>query len=249
MSPEELQQSIKQLESALDNLGVWLLVAIALVVLGLVLEYAHQIPESIATYKKERTIWPLLVIVGGILITVGVAGELLIQHLASPKETALRKANDELVGLLNLKTANALQEAARLGKVAEDEKLERIKLEAAVAPRSLSLNQQKSIAEAVQKFRGHGVLVSSYGIDGEGAALAGQLITCLSAVGIVVADARASIVVAGGFETGIHIRGPAAEQNFVLALSSAMSEMGKLKVAVNDAQPRIGAAIDLTGLN
>src|SRR5271169_1195193 len=96
MSPAELQQTISNLESSLDWLGGWLLVATALVVLGLVLEYVHQIPQSIRDFREKRTWGPICIIAGGILITVGVAGELLVQGLASRQETALRKANDEL---------------------------------------------------------------------------------------------------------------------------------------------------------
>jgi hypothetical protein len=112
------------------------------------------------------------------------------------------------------------KEAARLGNLAEAERLERMKLEAAVVPRSLTLEQQKLIAAAVQTFRGHAVLVSSYALDGEGAALAGQIIAALQSGGVKVADNRSSILVTGGFEGGIHVRGPDTEQDFVSSLGT-----------------------------
>jgi hypothetical protein len=233
-------------------------------VLGLVLEYFHQIPESIREYKRKRSWGPICIIAGGLLITVGVAGELFVQRVASRQETALRKANDELFSGLNTEAARARKdagdsiersskaderaslnekEAARLGKEAEAERLERVKLEAAVAPRSLSLEQQKSIAAAMQKFHQHGVLVTSYGLDGEGAALAGQVISCLRSAGITVADARASIMVTGGFESGVHVRGPDVERDFVSAFGNALTAIGKLQVALNDPQPKFGSAM------
>jgi hypothetical protein len=96
----------------------------------------------------------VLVIAGGILITVGVAGELFVQFKASGKETELRKANDEIFASLNAEAATARndaaaaieraakadecaslneKEAARLSKVAEDERGARIKIEEDVA--------------------------------------------------------------------------------------------------------------------
>ena len=231
-----LQDSIKGLEHNLDRLEFWLSLATGLVVLGLVLEYLFEIPHAIRLLKRKWACKPLLIMLGGILITVGVAGELAVQFLASSEATALRKANDEAVAGLNL-------EAARLTAMAEAERLERIKLEAAVAPRSLSLDQQRLIASVCGKFHGHGVLVLSYGMDGEAAALALQIISALRAAKVVVADARSSIAVAGGFEDGVHIRGPDVERDFIATLGRALSSTGKLRVSINDPQPRLGAAM------
>jgi hypothetical protein len=264
MNPDDLQRSINGLESSLDSLGWWLHLATALVVFGLLLEYLHQIPESIKEYRKTRSYWPILIVVGGVLITVGVAGELAVQYVAGRTETALRKANDELFTGLNIEAAQARRdagvaieraskaderasanerEAARLGQIAQAEHLERMKLEATVAPRSLAVEQQKKIAVGVQKFHRYAVLVSSYGLDSEGAALAGQIISSLRSVGITVADARSSLVVSGGFETGVHVRGPDAERDFATALGNALSSIGKLRVEINDPPPKVGMSM------
>jgi hypothetical protein len=64
MNPAELQRTISELESTLDGLGIWLLVATALVVLGLVLEYFHEIPESIRKFKRKRSWGPISIIAG-----------------------------------------------------------------------------------------------------------------------------------------------------------------------------------------
>lgn len=259
-----LERNISNLEKSLDSLEFWLAVATVLVVLGLVLEYWHEIPESIAALKKAWSWKPLCIIAGGILITVGVAGELGVQFVASNKETALRKANDAIFAALNSEAAQARKdasdaseraskaderasndekEAARLRKMAEAERLGRVKLEAQVAPRSLSLDQQRLIASACGRFHGHGVLVSSYGMDGEGAALGGQIISVLQSAGIIVADGRASTMVSGGFEMGVHVRGPDVERDFVSSLGNALSSIGKLKVSLNDPPPRSGGGM------
>ncbi len=146
------------------------------------------------------------------------------------------------VSTAEARIAEATARAAEANKKAEAERLERLKLEAIVAPRSLTLDQQREIADACRKFKGHAVLVNSYGTDGEGSALAGQIISALRAAGIIVADSRASTMVAGEFDSGVHVRAPIAEVGFAYTISSALSTIGKLDVSpVNDPVPRAGA--------
>src|SRR5262245_55332600 len=108
-----LQQTIHDLEDSLDRLEIWLTAMTALVVLGLVLEYWHEIPEAIAKLKQAWSWKSFLVVAGGILITVGVAGELAVQFYASRKETKLRETNDSAFSILNTKAAEANERAAR----------------------------------------------------------------------------------------------------------------------------------------
>ena len=61
-----LQHAIHDLENSLDMLEAWLLVMTGLVVLGLVLEYWHEIPEATVALKEAWSWKPLLVIVGGV---------------------------------------------------------------------------------------------------------------------------------------------------------------------------------------
>ena len=149
---------------------------------------------------------------------------------------ALAKGYDKQIA-----ESKAQAEAAHA--VAESERLERIKLEAAVAPRSLSLEQQRQIAAVCRQFAGHRVLVSSYGLDGEGAAIGAQIITLLRSVlgNDNVLDSRASIVVTGGFQFGIHLRGPDSEREFIRNLSDALTSVGHLQTFVNQPPPRMGA--------
>lgn len=265
------QQVINNLEKSLDLLEFLLMLATALVVVGLLLEYWHEIPESAAAFKRSwqstlrRLAWkPLLIVGGALLITLGVAGELTIQFIASGKETSLRKANDSTFAGLRKEASDAFEraskaderaskaderstanekEAARLGRLAEKEHLERVKLEAMVAPRSLSIDQQKLIKTALSGFRGHNVLLTSYGTDGEAAVFGAQLVGVLRSAGINVADSRASTIVAGGFDIGIHVRGPETEHEFISHLSTALTSIGKFAVAVNDPSPKTGAGM------
>ncbi|SRR6266478_2054883 len=267
MPPSILERDISNLERSLDSLEGWLAFMTALVVLGLVIEYWHELPEAITALRRAWSWKPLCIVVGGILITVGVAGELVVQRIASDKETALRKANDKIFTGLNIEAAQARRdasaaseraskaderasknekEAAQLRNMAEAERLERIKLEAIVAPRSLSLDQQAQIAAACSGFRGHRVLLTSYGMDGEAAALGAQIISALQAAHVTVLDGRASIMSAGGFDVGIHIRNQTSqstENDFISGLGNALSSIGKLQVSVNDPWPRTGAVM------
>jgi hypothetical protein len=127
--------------------------------------------------------------------------------------------------------------------LAESERLLRIRLEASIAPRSLTLDQQKQIAAALQKFKGHGVLVSSYAMDGESALLGSQLIAALRAAKIVVANGLSGGSVSGRFETDVHVRSPQSENGFAAALADTLTHIGGLKVVLNDPQPRFGAAM------
>lgn len=113
MDVSALERSIKTLETSLDSLEVWLAMMTSLVVLGLVLEYWHEIPEAISDFKRAANwVWkPVLVITGAILITVGVAGELAVQFLASRVGTDLRTTTHAVEALLNKQAEDARTKA------------------------------------------------------------------------------------------------------------------------------------------
>ena len=190
-----LARNISDLERSLDSLEGWLALMTGLVVLGLVLEYWHELPEAIATLKHARSWKPLFVIAGAILITAGVAGELAIQFMASDKETALRKANDAVFADLNVeaatarkeagdaveraakaeqnlgeaneRAANAEKQAAKSNEIAERERLARLQLEARLAPRTLRLAQRDDLANKLKPFSGTRLDIFIYGDTSE----------------------------------------------------------------------------------
>jgi hypothetical protein len=163
--------------------------------------------------------------------TMGLSLQLETAKKDAADANALARKYEARIAETNARAAEAEKGAAQAKLMAEAERRERVKLEALVAPRSLSLDQQRLIANAIRKFSGHAATVSSYGLDGEGAALATQIISVLASAGIAVRDDRASIMRTGGFEYGVHLRGPAGE--FILGLGSALSEIGKIQVFVN----------------
>jgi murein DD-endopeptidase MepM/ murein hydrolase activator NlpD len=113
MDLSALESAIDALEKSLDSLEFWLTFWTALVVIGLVVEYWHDVADLITTkpfdWKKFQTI------IGGILITAGVAGELSIQFKAASVEGKLRTASHQVEALLN-KEAEDARSAAESAK-------------------------------------------------------------------------------------------------------------------------------------
>jgi hypothetical protein len=242
----------------------WCLVAATVaVVVGVILEEAQ---EWMPTVERTLRLNPIveyrwakkLVKLGWILIVIGVAGEGIFEMYVSRADSVLstfdnillteakKEASEAVLGAAtaNIQVAEARRRTAELDVAAQQLKAENLRLEAIIAPRSLSLDQQRDIAEACRKFQGHGVLMKSYGTDGEGAALAGQIIAALRVANIIVADSRGSETVAGQFDSGVHVRAPGAELAFAETIADSLSTIGKLKVfPVNDPEPRVAAVM------
>ena len=300
-----LASSIKSLERSADSLSGWLTFFTALVVIGLILEYWKDVTGIFRSFE-----WPKLrAVIGGILVTVGGAGELFIGFRASTVETKLRSANAETFASLNKEAGEARKTAADISakykdvdlaiaaanaradeatarvkgaeaqiasanaasrdavakvstaqariaeaearaaearSMAEQERLERVRLEAQIAPRRLTAPQVEEIARAVQRFSGRNVSVVSYSLDLEAAVL-GQLIeAALKSGGLHVQANLASVMPFGGFLVGIHVNGPASQQDLVTALSVILRADGGLVVAL-DAPTNAGAGIESGG--
>jgi hypothetical protein len=195
---------------------------------------------------------------GAILVVVGIVGELVFETRMFVVEDSQTSAATLKIGILDVKAkeleqgnlgiqqqiAEAQRETAESKKEAESERLERTKLEAIVAPRSLRLDQQKRIADACHSFADHAVKVGSYGMDGEGAALATQIMSALQSANITVSDARGSTMVAGEFDVGIQVRDwQISEAKFAACLVDALSRIGNLQVSLNQPWPKLGATM------
>jgi hypothetical protein len=120
MDLSALESISKALEESLDFWGLMLLLATALVVIGLVIEYWHDVQEF-----WVRLTWPMAsfpwdkftALVGGILVTIGVAGELFVTYKASRVETKLRDNSHKIEAFLTQKAGDAATSA----KTAHDE--------------------------------------------------------------------------------------------------------------------------------
>lgn len=157
MDASALESAIKALEIRSDSLDSWLTFWVTLVVIGVVVEVGVVIKEYFHARSEYRrgtirspdkpSLWDLSWgLAGGVLVALGVAGELGIDSKSAVVRNALRDANGELVGLLNLESA---------------------KLRAAIAPRELTVEQQKLIGAALGEHSGKTVWLRSYRADGE----------------------------------------------------------------------------------
>jgi hypothetical protein len=158
--------------------------------------------------------------------------------LAKRYESGIAEANARIKSAeAQVASANAASKEA-IAK-AESERLERTKLEAVVSPRRIGADEQKRIKEALKGFEKRLVLVSSNGLDAEAALLGAQIIACFP-FSFTVQDERALSISTGGFDFGIHIRGPQSDQDLVTALTLALRSIGKLQTWANTAIPRTG---------
>jgi len=105
-----LESGISNLERLLDTLTVWLFISTLLVVIGLVVEYGHDVKELFTARPYNRKL--AQTVIGGILITVGVTGELVIQFMASRVETDLRSKSHQIEAQLNKEAGEARENAA-----------------------------------------------------------------------------------------------------------------------------------------
>jgi hypothetical protein len=134
---------------------------------------------------------------------------------ANEKETRRAIADSDL----------AKESAAKANEKAESERLERVRLEAAVAPRSLGLEEQGLIAGFWKPFSGKRVSVKTYMLDIEAAGLARQIISCLLAAGIDVDSRLASEMPFGNLAVGIHVDG--SDLELVKKIRGALATVGR----------------------
>jgi hypothetical protein len=135
-------------------------------------------------------------------------------------------------------TESAKAVAAEANRKAEEERLERLKLEATVAPRNLSLAEQRTIASVLSRFAGRKVRIRSYALDVEAAVFGQQIMNCLQGANIPFDDHRMSESSLGAVATGVRVTGQ--DGAFVTAILKALSSLGR--VAVSPEAPPQGAA-------
>jgi hypothetical protein len=240
MDPIALERSIRNLENSLDSLEGWLALMTGLVVLGLVLEYWHEIPEAIEHLRKAWSWKPVCIIAGAILITIGVAGELVVQFIASGKETALRKGNDAVFAALNAKTGEAIERASKNEKEAAKAELRTKELEAEIQPRDLTIEQQVELKRKLGGFSGRVISLRSYSLDTEGKRLGKILKSVFESSGLTVSDNLGNLLNLGGnVVEGIQIAGPHSQDDLIDALlQSPLKTDEKIKMLRKD-DPRL----------
>lgn len=168
-------------------------------------------------------------ILGTVLVLIGTIGVFWTTGIRDRYADERVSTNEVRTALANESAAKANERASALAKETEHERLERLKLEAEIAPRRVTREQREAIATALSRFAGRSVTVTSYSQDAESAILTKQLIEALQAAGLKVADGTASLMQMGGFSMGVHVAGP--NRDLVMALRESLSQAAHLAVA------------------
>jgi hypothetical protein len=175
-----------------------------------------------------------------LLVVLGVGGELFVhlrQSSANKKLTALQrseaKAQEAEIVRLNkdaegfrLDVAKANERAAEANRLAEQEKLARLKIEERLAPRSLNKEQSDKLTAAVRKFTGQKIEIAEYGLSREASSLSKQIQAALAAAKW---DTSVVAIMSGvEIEPGIHILIAQGQTQFpaVTGLLQILKEQG-----------------------
>src|ERR1700683_2444115 len=133
-----LERAIAPLERSFDRIEILLFAATALVVLGLVIEYWDDARRIIDSIRNKRPIPGHLALVaaGAIMVTAGVAWELVEEIQAAHVESVLRTDSDGVIAVLTSTQSNSVARIAQADarahqadEKAEAERLERVRLE------------------------------------------------------------------------------------------------------------------------
>jgi hypothetical protein len=131
--------------------------------------------------------------------------------------------------------AEAEARSSEARSMAEHERLERLRLEAQVAPRRLTPDQKAAITNSCRPFSRHlfshrSIEIVTYALDQEAAVLAQQIREALSSAGLTVDFKLANVMPLGGFMTGIQVTGPESQRDLVLGVAVSLLKDGKLAV-------------------
>jgi hypothetical protein len=221
MNVVDLEKNMKALEISLDSVEFWITVSTFFVVIGLVVEYWFPLRELIHEIRRRRT-FPrkkLVEMIGGVIVTVGVAGELWFQSRAAQKETLIRAGSHRIEALLNDEagrankiarlaearaasdqktTAGLINQAASLKQQAQAEMLARVEIEARVAWRNLTGTQEKQVVSRLAKFAGQIAECSYLANDMEAFSFSSDIAKALRAAGWSVIPPSPSVILMKG---------------------------------------------------
>lgn len=160
--------SIKALDRQVGRFDALAHICAAAVVIGVCIEY---VPQAIAFLKRPN--WATFSnLIGGILIALGVAGEILFGALVSRRENRIRNSLDLTVAALGVETEKA--------------KLERIHLEHELAMRDVTSEQRAEIITKLSQWAGQRVELFVFPPGVETAHLAWEIAHALRASGWIV---------------------------------------------------------------
>jgi hypothetical protein len=115
---------------------------------------SYERTEFHAGFKFDRCVLRKVVIhsIGPVLVVLGIAGEVVFEGRAFILEDIQESDSQATIAELKAESSANELEAARLHKEAEDEHAARVKIEARVAWRRLTKDQQSVIADHLKNF-------------------------------------------------------------------------------------------------
>jgi hypothetical protein len=155
-------KSDQELEAEVDRFERYATVCGWGVVFGVIAEYVPRIIEV----SNAGTFWTLQTakeLAGGILIAIGVAGEVLFSKMASLRQVQLSARKDEKVAQLDAVAKQADLARFEIEKQLTETKIELLKLQEKMADRIISLEQANNIVDVLLPFNGQSVDVFLYG--------------------------------------------------------------------------------------
>lgn len=240
-------------------------ISAAFLTVGAIIEYWKQLKVLVQLIGKWvfRRLSPfescalrklLIHALAPILVVLGIAGDFVFEGRAFILEDRQEEQSQQKIGQLGLEAsanevkADQLQkDAAGLHEQAEAEHLARVKLEAEIEPRRLTIGQQQAVAENCSKFKnlfeGKRVKLLSYSLDTEAFVLAEQVVTALrmKPCEMTVDDDAMSITPGMGMLVmGIQVFGPDSE--LAKNIAEAIGSSGKpVAVSFVASDPTAGA--------
>ena len=138
-----------------------------------------------------------------------------------------------------------------LNKEAADARLETAQLSAIVAGRQLTSQNIQDITNDLKGYAGRNLYVASYSGDAEAARLGLQIKAALEGAGVRVYNALGATLAGlggGGVDFGVHISGPDADHDFMLAIRKSLETRGKIDVAKAFLEPKVRVDDNLIGI-
>jgi len=221
MNSTDLRSQRKNLKTALDSLGKWMTGLTALVVLGLIFEYKSPFFDFLDTC----TGWNLFTCnwstfdksIGALMVTIGVAGELLIEFFANRREHTLQEITDVIESDLQQKLKQADV------RIAEAE-LETEKLKKHFSWRTLGQDQIDVLINSLKSAPGN-VSISYVSSDAEAKYFASQLMGIFQVSNWTFKITGGTNGGMGGPQFGIIIQTPTpALQGLTLQITSAFTK-------------------------
>jgi hypothetical protein len=148
LNTADIMASKSSLEYSVDMWEVVAHVFTFLVASGLIIEYRAPFMNFIKTRDPRYIIESI----GGVLVTIGVAGELLAGFRSTTQDGKLREANTELARRSAELLAASHERIAELNLMAEQERLARVKIEARLAWRRITNEQFSRFVEVLKPY-------------------------------------------------------------------------------------------------